>query len=85
MNKNISTFAEYKKEYQKSIKNPKQFWEEEASNFTWQKKWDTVLDWDFSKPEIKWFQGGKLNITENCLDRHLEKRGDQKGSFSKGG
>jgi len=77
MNKNISTFAEYKKEYQKSIKNPKQFWEEEASNFTWQKKWDTVLDWDFSKPEIKWFQGGKLNITENCLDRHLEKRGEQ--------
>ena len=77
MNKNISTFAEYKKEYQKSIKNPKQFWEEEASNFTWHKKWDTVLDWDFSKPEIKWFQGGKLNITENCLDRHLEKRGEQ--------
>ena len=77
MNKNISTFAEYKKEYQKSIKNPKQFWEEKASNFTWQKKWDTVLDWDFSKPEIKWFQGGKLNITENCLDRHLEKRGEQ--------
>ena len=77
MNKNILTFEEYKKEYQRSIKNPEQFWEEKASEFTWQKKWDTVLDWDFSKPEIKWFEGGKLNITENCLDRHLEKRGNQ--------
>jgi len=77
MNKNILTFEEYKKEYQKSIKNPEQFWEEKANDFTWQKKWDTVLDWDFSKPEIKWFEGGKLNITENCLDRHLEKKGEQ--------
>ena len=77
MNKNILTFEEYKKEYQKSIKNPEKFWEEKANDFTWQKKWDTVLDWDFSKPEIKWFEGGKLNITENCLDRHLEKKGEQ--------
>ena len=77
MDKNISTFEEYKKEHQKSIENPKQFWEEKASNFTWQKKWDNVLAWDFTKPEIKWFEGGKLNITENCLDRHLEKRGEQ--------
>ena len=77
MDKNISTFEEYKKEHQKSIENPEQFWEEKASNFTWQKKWDNVLAWDFTKPEIKWFEGGKLNITENCLDRHLEKRGEQ--------
>ena len=77
MDKNISTFEEYKKEHQKSIENPEQFWEEKASNFTWQKKWDNVLAWDFTKPEIKWFEGGKLNITENCLDRHLEKRGNQ--------
>ena len=74
MDKNISTFEEYKKEHQKSIENPEQFWEDKASNFTWQKKWDNVLAWDFTKPEIKWFEGGKLNITENCLDRHLEKR-----------
>ena len=72
MNKNILTFEEYKKEYQKSIKNPEKFWEEKANDFTWQKKWDTVLDWDFSKPEIKWFEGGKLNVSYNCLDRHVK-------------
>ncbi len=73
----ISTFEEYKIEYQKSITDHKKFWEEKAHNFSWRKKWDSVLDWDFTKPEIKWFEGGKLNITENCLDRHLEKRGNQ--------
>ncbi len=77
MEKNITSFEVYKNEYAKSINNPETFWIEIANNFTWQKKWDTVLDWDFSKPEIKWFEGGKLNITENCLDRHLEKRGNQ--------
>ena len=77
MENNITTFEEYKKEYAKSINNPEAFWGEKANNFTWQKKWDTVLSWDFSKPEIKWFEEGKLNITENCLDRHLEKRGNQ--------
>jgi len=77
MENNITTFEEYKKEYAKSINTPEAFWEEKAKNFTWQKKWDTVLSWDFSKPEIKWFEEGKLNITENCLDRHLEKRGNQ--------
>ena len=71
------TFEEYKKEYAKSINNPEAFWDDKANNFTWQKKWDTVLQWDFTKPEIKWFEEGKLNITENCLDRHLEKRGNQ--------
>ncbi len=77
MGKKITTFEEYKIEYAKSIQNPEKFWEEKAEKFTWKKKWDTVLDWDFTKPEIKWFEGGKLNITENCLDRHLEKRGEQ--------
>ena len=77
MNKNINSFEEYKIEYEKSIKNPEEFWEEKANKFTWQKKWEKVLSWDFSKPEIKWFEGGKLNITENCLDRHLETRGEQ--------
>ena len=77
MEMKISTFEEYKIEYQKSITDPKKFWEKKAQNFSWKKKWDSVLDWDFTKPEIKWFEGGKLNITENCLDRHLEKRGNQ--------
>ncbi|GAB2777573.1 acetate--CoA ligase [Salinimicrobium soli] len=73
----IKTFAEYKKAYRKSIKNPEAFWEEIANNFTWHKKWDKTLEWDFEKPEVKWFQGGKLNITENCLDRHLETIGNK--------
>ena len=77
MEKNITSFEVYKNEYAKSINNPETFWIEKANNFTWKKKWNTVLDWDFKKPEIKWFEGGKLNITENCLDRHLEKRGNQ--------
>ena len=74
---NIKDFNSYKKEYRKSIESPEQFWEEKASHFLWRKKWDNVLSWDFNKPEVKWFEGGQLNITENCLDRHLEKRGNQ--------
>ena len=77
MDKTISTFDEYSNEYQKSIANPDAFWEEKAGHFTWQKKWNNVLSWDFSKPEVKWFEGGQLNITENCLDRHLTTRGEQ--------
>ena len=74
---NIKDFNSYKNEYRKSIESPEQFWEEKASHFLWRKKWDNVLSWDFNKPEVKWFEGGQLNITENCLDRHLEKRGNQ--------
>lgn len=77
MKKKIKSFTEYQQVYQKSIENPEQFWEEQADRFLWKKKWDNILSWDFSKPEVKWFSGGKLNITENCLDRHLEKKGDQ--------
>ena len=73
----FTSFEEYQNEYAKSINNPEAFWEEKANNFTWRKKWNNILSWDFNKPEIKWFKGGKLNITENCLDRHLEKRGEQ--------
>ena len=76
--KNIaSSIEEYHQFYEKSVKGPEEFWEEVADSFTWKKKWDTVLEWDFNKPEIKWFDGATLNITENCLDRHLEKRGDK--------
>lgn len=66
----IKSFAEYKKTYKRSVENPKEFWSEVANNFSWKQKWDTTLEWDFSIPKIKWFKGGKLNITENCLDRH---------------
>jgi acetyl-CoA synthetase len=77
MSNNIHSLEQYKIEYAKSIENPEAFWEEKAAQFSWHKKWDSVLKWDFTKPEIKWFEGGKLNITENCLDRHLENKGEQ--------
>jgi len=77
MTKQIKTLNEYKTAYQESIENPEQFWATQADTFTWQKKYDKVLEWDFRKPDVKWFLGGKVNITENCLDRHLETRGDQ--------
>lgn len=73
----IRTFEQYQEEYKKSVDNPEAFWAEQADTFTWRKKWDKVLDWDFKKPDVKWFEGGKLNITENCLDRHLIERGDK--------
>lgn len=73
----IKTFADYKKAYSKSVEDPEGFWSEIANEFLWKKKWDKTLEWDFTKPEIKWFQGGKLNITENCLDRHLETFGNK--------
>lgn len=73
----IKTLDEYQTAYQKSVNDPEGFWAEQADTFNWHKKWDQVLDWDFNGPSIKWFVGGKLNITENCLDRHLATRGDQ--------
>ena len=72
----IKTLEGYKKDYEKSIKDPDSFWGNIAETFTWKRKWDKVLEWNFKEPSIKWFQGGKLNITENCLDRHLEKNGN---------
>ena len=73
----ISSFADYQKIYRASVDNPEAFWSEIAEEFVWKKKWDSVLRWDFHKPELSWFQGGKLNITENCIDRHLPHRADQ--------
>lgn len=73
----IQTFEDYQKQYKKSIENPEDFWAEIAEEFHWRKKWDKVLSWDFKKPEVKWFIGGKLNITENCIDRHLPQRANQ--------
>ncbi len=73
----INTLEEYREQYQNSIDDPEGFWADMAGTFQWQKKWDKVLEWNFSEPNVKWFIGGQLNITENCLDRHLEERGDQ--------
>ena len=73
----IKSFEEYKEVYKRSIEDPSAFWASVAENFTWRKKWDTVLDWNFKEPRIEWFKGGKLNITENCLDRHIETIGNQ--------
>ncbi|PHQ62013.1 MAG: acetate--CoA ligase [Maribacter sp.] len=77
-NYHIKHLEEYYQVYRKSVQNPEGFWEEIAEeHFVWRKKWDNVLQWDFSKPEVKWFEGAKLNITENCIDRHLPTRGDK--------
>ena len=73
----IKSFEEYKEVYQKSIEDPSAFWASIAEHFTWRKKWDTVLEWNFKEPKVEWFKGGKLNITENCLDRHIATKGNQ--------
>jgi len=73
----IKSFEQYKEVYQKSIEDPSAFWAAIAENFTWRKKWDTVLEWNFKEPKIEWFKGGKLNITENCLDRQIATKGSQ--------
>lgn len=73
----ISSFDEYRDNYQKSIENPETFWSEIAQHFTWHQKWNKVLSWNFTEPNVKWFEGAKLNITENCIDRHIEKQGNK--------
>jgi acetyl-CoA synthetase len=72
----INSFEEYQQVYKESVENPEAFWASVAENFVWKKKWDKVLDWNFTEPKNEWFKGGKLNITENCLDRHLAERGN---------
>ncbi len=73
----IRTVDEYQAAYQKSVDDPEAFWAEVAQEFVWRKPWTKTLQWNFTEPNVKWFIGGKLNITENCLDRHLATRGDQ--------
>ena len=73
----ITSIEQYHSEYKKSVASPELFWEEQANEFTWKRKWDTVLNWDFATPSVTWCFGAKLNITENCLDRHLPTRGEQ--------
>ncbi|KIC94734.1 acetate--CoA ligase [Flavihumibacter solisilvae] len=73
----IRSFDEYKAAYKKSVDDPEGFWAGIAGHFYWRKRWDKVLDWNFREPKIEWFKGGKLNITENCLDRHLGSFGNR--------
>ncbi len=73
----ITTREAYDKAYEKSVQHPEAYWAEVASSFVWKKKWDKVLDWNFTDPKISWFEGAQLNITENCLDRHLPMHGDK--------
>ena len=77
MSLKISSFEEYERVYKQSVDQPEQFWDGIANTFLWKKKWDKTLEWNFKEPNVKWFPGAKLNITENCLDRHLEKSGDK--------
>ena len=77
MTTQLRSHQEYLNAVRECRDNPEQFWAEQAESFVWHKKWDSVLNWNFDEPKIEWFKGGKLNITENCLDRHLETRGDQ--------
>lgn len=77
MTNKITSMAEYYQKYQESVANPEGFWGNIAEDYFWHKKWDKVLEWNFEGPDVKWFQGGKLNITENIFERNLFKRKDQ--------
>ena len=73
----IRSLEAYHADYKKSTEDPEGFWASVAENFLWKKKWDSVLNWNFSEPKIEWFKGAKLNITENCIDRHLATMADK--------
>jgi acetyl-CoA synthetase len=73
----IQSFEEYQEKYAQSVQDPEGFWADVAGHYQWKKPWDKVLDWNFDEPKVEWFVNAKLNITENCLDRHLETRGNK--------
>jgi acetyl-CoA synthetase len=73
----IKTIDEYHSAYKKSMEDPEGFWADVAASFYWRKKWDKVLEWNFKEPSVQWFINAKLNITENCLDRHLDVMGEK--------
>jgi acetyl-CoA synthetase len=73
----ISSYEEYTRACLESKADPEKFWGDIASSFAWKKRWEKVSEWNFKEPKIEWFKGARLNITENCLDRHLETKGDQ--------
>lgn len=69
----INSMEQYQNLYAKSVADPEGFWAEQAEEMlSWDKKWDKVLEWDFSEPRVEWFKGGKLNLAANCLDRHVK-------------
>jgi acetyl-CoA synthetase len=72
----IQSLEAYHKAYRESIDHPETFWASVAEHFQWKKKWSRVLEWNFKEPGVEWFKDAKLNITENCIDRHLEERGE---------
>ncbi|HMI77635.1 MAG TPA: AMP-binding protein [Ferruginibacter sp.] len=73
----IRSMEQYHSEYKRSVEDPEGFWGAIAENFYWRKKWSRVLEWNFTEPKIEWFKGARLNITENCIDRHLKELGDK--------
>lgn len=73
----IRSMDQYEMAYRVSVNEPEEFWGSIAEHFAWRKKWDKVLEWNFKEPKVEWFKGGKLNITENCIDRHLAEMGDK--------
>jgi acetyl-CoA synthetase len=77
MSLKIQTLSGYFHEYQKSVIEPDIFWDRIAESFYWKKRWEQTVEWDFDKPEVKWFINGKMNITENMLDRYLFTAGDR--------
>ncbi len=77
MNFQIKTNEGYEAAYRKSVEQPEEFWDEIANQYQWRHPWSKTLNWNFEQPDIRWFEGGKLNITENCLDRHLDQRGNK--------
>ncbi|WP_293901943.1 acetate--CoA ligase [Sphingobacterium sp. UBA5670] len=77
MSLQIKSFEEYQSEYKRSVEQPEEFWASIADHFFWKRKWNKVLNWNFEEPNVKWFEGAKLNITENCLDRHIYANGDK--------
>ncbi|MCB1042508.1 MAG: acetate--CoA ligase [Acidobacteria bacterium] len=73
----LKSRADYQAMYQKSVSNPDEFWREQAMRISWFHPFDRVSDWDLAQASVRWFEGGKLNVSYNCIDRHLESRGDQ--------
>lgn len=73
----VRSLEEYQEAYKKSVEQPDAFWAGVAENFLWKKKWNKVLNWNFKEPKVEWFAGAKLNITENCIDRHLATMADK--------
>jgi acyl-coenzyme A synthetase/AMP-(fatty) acid ligase len=73
----IKSFEQYKADYKRSVEDPEGFWAAIAENFHWREKHEKVLEWNFTEPKVEWFKGAKLNITENCIDRHLQTLGEK--------